>query len=50
MKTSFKGTLLNKPLDFMYPEDYFADTIYHLNDKGENIRTAELIKMLKRAL
>jgi hypothetical protein len=50
MTTSFKGTLLNKPLDFKYPEDYFADTIYHLNEKGENIRSREIIKMLKRAL
>jgi hypothetical protein len=50
MKASFRGTLLNRPPDFKYPEEYFADTIYHLNDKGETIRTAELIKMLKRAL
>jgi hypothetical protein len=50
MKTSFKGTLLNKPLDFKYPEKYFADTIYHLNDDAESLRTAELIRMLKRAL
>ena len=50
MKTSFKGTLLNKPQDFIYPEKYFADTIYHLNDEGENLRTAKLIRMLKRAL
>ena len=50
MKGSFKGTLLNKTTDFMYPEKYFADTIYHLNEKGEKIRTPKLIEMLKRAL
>ena len=50
MKKSFKGTLLNKPSDFVYPEDYFADTIYHLNDKGESIRTPEMIKLLRKAL
>lgn len=50
MKKSFKGTLINKPADFMYPEEYFADTIYHLNVKGESIRSPEIIKMLKRAL
>lgn len=50
MSKYFKGTLLNRPLEFKYPEKYFADTIYHLNDEGENIRTPELIKMLKRAL
>jgi hypothetical protein len=50
MAKSFKGKLLNKPSDFMYQEKYFADTAYHLNDEGENIRTPELIRMLKRAL
>ncbi len=50
MKKNFKGTIINKPSDFLYPEEYFADTIYHLNDKGESIRTPEMIKMLKKAL
>lgn len=50
MKRSFRGTLINKPADFRYPEKYFADTIYHLNETGEKIRTPALIKMLERAL
>ncbi len=50
MKKSFKGTIINKPSDFIYPEEYFADTIYHLNEKGESIRTPEMIKMLRKAL
>jgi hypothetical protein len=50
MKQSFKGTLLNKPRDFMYPEEYFGDTAYHLNDKGETVRTPVLLKMIKEAL
>jgi hypothetical protein len=50
MNGSFKGTVINKPSDFVYPEEYFADTIYHLNEKGEKIRTPKLIEMLKRAL
>jgi hypothetical protein len=50
MKKSFKGTIINKPSDFIYPEDYFADTIYHLNDKGETVRTPEMIKILRKAL
>jgi hypothetical protein len=50
MKKSFKGTIISKPLDFVYPEDYFADTIFHLNDKGESIRTPEMIKILRKAL
>ena len=50
MKKLLKFPMLNKPSDFMYPEDYFADTIYHLNEKGEKIRSAELIRMLKKVL
>jgi hypothetical protein len=47
---SFKFPILNKPSDFMFPEKYFADTIYHLTEEGEKIRSAELIKMLKKIL
>jgi len=50
MKKNFKGTIINKPSDFVYPEEYFADTIYHLNEKGESVRTPEMIKLLKKAL
>ena len=50
MKKNFRGTILNKPSDFVYPEEYFADTIYHLNEKGESVRTPEMIQLLKRAL
>jgi hypothetical protein len=50
MKKLLKFPILNKPSDFMYPEEYFADTIYHLNEKGEAIRTAELIRMIKKKL
>lgn len=50
MKRNFKGTIINRPVDFIYPEEYFADTIYHLNEKGESIRTPEMIKMIRKAL
>lgn len=50
MNQSFKGTIINKPSDFIYPEEYFADTIYHLNDKGEAFRTPKMIQLLKKAL
>ena len=50
MKQLLKFPLLNKPSDFMYPEEYFADTIYHLNEKGEKIRSAEMIRLLKKVL
>jgi hypothetical protein len=50
MKRMAKFPLLNKPSDFMYPKEYFADTIYHLNQRGEKIRSAALIRMLEKAL
>jgi hypothetical protein len=50
MTSNFKGVIINTPSDFVYPDEYFGDTIYHLNDKGETVRSAELIKMLKKVL
>ncbi len=50
LKKSFKGTIINTPEDFKLPEDYFADTIYHLNEKGEKIRSAEIVKLLRIAI
>lgn len=50
MRQSFKGTIINKPGDFIYPEEYFGDTAYHLNDKGETVRSRALLKMIKEAL
>lgn len=42
--------LINTPEDFIYPDEYFADTIYHLNPKGERIRSDALLRFIKRAL
>lgn len=50
MKKSFKGTIVNRSADFVYPEEYFADTVYHLNEKGEKLRSPEMIKLLRKAL
>ncbi|OHD63736.1 MAG: hypothetical protein A2176_14460 [Spirochaetes bacterium RBG_13_51_14] len=50
MKKKLKCIVLNKPSDFVYPEDYFAETVYHLNQKGEKIRSAQLSTMLKKIL
>lgn len=38
---------LGYPTDFLYPEEYFYDTNYHLNTKGADIRTKQLIKLMK---
>jgi hypothetical protein len=50
MKQSFKGIILNKPKDFEYPEEYFAETAYHLNEKGETVRSRSLLEMIKKKL
>jgi hypothetical protein len=38
---------IGKPDDFFYDRSLFFDTVYHLNEEGAKIRTAEFIKMLK---
>ena len=50
MKQSFTGVILNKPKDFEYPEEYFAETAYHLNEKGESVRSRTLLEMIKKKL
>lgn len=42
--------ILNEPSDFAFPRVYFADTIYHLNEKGESVRTEMLIRMIEKTL
>ncbi len=34
-------------MDYIYPQEYFYDTNYHLNDKGKEIRTMQLIEDVK---
>ncbi len=50
MKKKLNCVILNRPEDFVYPLEYFADTVYHLNDRGEQIRSREMIRMLREAL
>ncbi len=38
---------LGYPTDFLYPKKYFYDTNYHLNTKGADIRTKQLIKLME---
>ena len=40
--------LINAPEDNIYPDEFFADSVYHLTDEGEKIRTARLVQQLKR--
>ncbi|OHD63734.1 MAG: hypothetical protein A2176_14450 [Spirochaetes bacterium RBG_13_51_14] len=39
--------ILTAPEDTVYPERYFADTVYHLRPEGENLRTDTFIKRLR---
>lgn len=43
---SLEIPLLHDPLEVVYPDDYFYDTHYHLNNTGVTIRTQALIDRL----
>ena len=38
--------VLGEPEDAMLPEQYFYDSVYHLNRKGTELRTLKLIDEL----
>lgn len=38
--------IINTPDSFAFPREYFADTIYHLNDKGEQVRSDLLARFI----
>lgn len=42
-----KIPILNTPKTFLYPDDYFFDTMYHLKEKGKKMRTETMIQILK---
>lgn len=41
---------LGTPADFVYPDNYFFDTVYHLHRVGREKRTLKLIEFLKKEL
>ncbi|MFA6599678.1 MAG: hypothetical protein WCU74_01505 [Candidatus Omnitrophota bacterium] len=41
--------VIGEPSDFVYPESYFYDTVYHLNAKGRKLRTRKTIDLLSGA-
>jgi hypothetical protein len=43
-------TVISNPRDYAFPRCYFYDSIYHLNAKGRELRTARLIRDLARYL
>jgi len=38
------------PQEYVFPDEYMFNTIYHLNKKGVDVRTAKLLNDLKQAL
>jgi len=45
-----KIRILGKPLDYVFPEDHFFDTVYHLNCRGRAERTVKISKDLQKVL
>ena len=50
IRNDLKLNLLTRPEDSVYPELYFADTVYHLNEKGENLRSQMLAEKLSELI
>jgi hypothetical protein len=42
--------LLGRPIDFMFPDKWFYDSISHLTRQGRYVRTLRLIRELKKVL
>lgn len=50
MQREIPAALLNAPDDHCYPDDYFADTVNHLQPNGEKIRSRKLVEVLKKTI
>lgn len=50
LASELKIPILGKPQDFLYPEDFFYDTVYHMNRIGRDARTDHIIELLSVAL
>ena len=42
--------LISTPNQYVFPDNLFFDTVYHLNQKGRNIRTKTIINDIKKIL
>jgi hypothetical protein len=47
---NMKMPILGKPEDFIFPENNFKNSAYHLDNGGEILRTNKLIELLKNKL
>lgn len=50
LKKYLQCPIVNSPVEHVFPNEYFADTIHHLNEKGELLRTRKLVRELKALL
>ncbi|HSQ78900.1 MAG TPA: hypothetical protein VLN91_08400, partial [Nitrospirota bacterium] len=41
-------SILGTPEDFLYPYDFFTNTVNHLNGEGKRIRTEKVITLLQK--
>lgn len=50
MRKMLQCTVLNTTDTYKFPREYFGDTIYHLNPRGEEVRTKIMIELLHEQL
>ena len=50
LASRFDGVVISDYSDYFFPYDYFYNTELHLNEKGANARTKQLIKDIKNWL
>jgi hypothetical protein len=50
MKTDLKIQVLSVPMDYVFSESYFYNSMYHLTGEGREIRTQKIIASLKKTL
>jgi len=50
LQTELDIPILGTIQDFVFPEDFFYDTIYHLNGVGRSYRTSRMIELISAGL
>jgi hypothetical protein len=48
LKKNLKIKMLNQPSEAVLGNEFFYDAVYHLNERGKEIRTTRLIEILKQ--
>ena len=50
LQTELDIPILGKVQDFVFPEDFFFDTVYHMNGVGRYYRTSRMIELIREGL